>query len=222
MTVYDSSGSVVYRVNLATGYVLSAMLAPDNRSVAILNLTDIGSRITFYNLNSVEVARVFDLPDRLILDMRYLAGGALLAISTDSLFVVDRNGIAEELYEFGGRRPGSFALDGGFISLYLLDHSIGHMGRLVTLDEAGGILGEVETDREIIFLSSGDGYLAALRNDGIVFFNTELEELPASGESASAAGATRVLVLDNGFALAAGDHSAVIFRVESLELSELC
>ena len=215
VTVYSNAGSEVYRVRMATGYVLSAAVSPDNRSVAILNLADDGSRITFYNLNSENVDRVYSLPGGLILDIRYLPSGDMLAISTDSLFIVDSSNRDTQLYEFDGKRLGNFAFDGNIAALHLLEYSVGHQGKLLTLDERGRILGELDTEREIISMSLSDGYLTVLRGDGLMFFDTALEELPVSDRSTSAAGAAKVLTLRGGNALAAGDHSAVIFRVEN-------
>ena len=215
VTAYDNAGKVVYRVNLATGYVLSAVLSPDNKSLAILNLTSDGSRITFYSLNSEDVDRVFDLPGRLILDLRYRAGGDVLLIVEDALLIVDKNNDSSELYTFAGRNLGDFALDGDSIAIYLLDYNVGHSGRIVSIDGDRKILGEIETDREIIAISLCGGYLAILRNDGLAFYDTSLEELSLSEGTASAIGATRVLALGSDRVLAAGDHSAVAFTVEN-------
>ena len=211
--VYDSGGNLAYRVNMVLGYVLSAALSPDNKSLAILNLTDDGSRITFFNLNSENTSRVFELTDRLFLDIRYLSNGSVLAISTESLIIVDKNNESKLYYVFSDRRLGGFVLDDGFIALYLLDFGVGHRGRLVTLGEDGSILGEIETNREIISMSSNGELLSVLRSDGLVFYNTALEELRASMDSASVAGATKVLSLHDGYALAAGDHSAVVIQL---------
>jgi hypothetical protein len=189
-------------------------LSPDNRSLAILSLTDYGSSITFYHgLNKEEADSAFDLPGGLILDIRYLPNGDVLAISTDSLLVVDRNGEGREIYGFSGGHLGGYVLDGSFISLHLLDYGIGHRGKLVTIGGNGTLLGEIITDREIVSMSYGGGYLAAFRSDSIVFFDATLEEFPASGEHLSVAGASRVLALGDGAALAAGDNSAIVFRV---------
>ena len=211
VTVYNNAGNVVYRVNLASGYVLSASLTPDNRGLAILNLTPDGSRVSFYELNSVNVTRVFELPGKLILDMRYMSGGDALLITEDSVIVVDKNNRSSELYAFEGRSLGGFSLYGDNIALYLLDYSVGYNGCVVSINEKGNILGEIETYTEIIAVSLGAKHLALLRSDGIMLFDASLEEIPLADGSVSSVGATRVLFFDNGRVLAAGDHSAVAF-----------
>jgi len=212
-TVYNDSAGAVYRVNLASGYILSSVLSSDNKSLAVLNLTDSGSRITLYNgLNKPDPDSAFELTGGLILDMRYLSGGDLLVVSTDSLIMIDRNGTSRTLFEYFDKRLGGYALDENVVFLHLLDFGVGYSGRLVTLDKAGNTLGEIVTDRELLSMSFGGGYLAVLQNDGVMFYNANLEDFPSSGEQIATAGASQVLALGNGSALVAGDHSAVVIN----------
>ena len=213
VTAYNDTGKAVFRVNQASGYILSAVLSSDNKSLAILDLTSYGSRITFYNLNSEDPDRVFELPGKLILDLWYMTDGDVLIISEDALLTVGKNNESSELYAFSGKRLGGYALDGDSVALLLLDYNVGHSGRIVSIDEDRKILGEKETDREIIAISLGGGYLTLLYNDGLVIYDTSLKELPLAESSASAVGATGVLALGSGRVLAAGDHSAVVFSI---------
>jgi len=210
VTVYNDKGRNVYKVDLVSGYVLSAVLSPDNRSLAVLNLTDDGSRVTYYNLSNENTDRVLNIPGALLIDMRYLPGGDVLAVSTDSLILAGRNNVGRELYGFSGRRLGGYTYGSGFIALHLLDYGVGYRGRLVTLSESGALLGEIETDMEIISISAGDGFLAVLRSDKLVFYNEALEVLPPSGDFVTATGPAKVLALGGSMALVAGDHSAVV------------
>jgi len=214
VTAYDNRGRDVYRVSLASDYAISAILSPDNKRLTVLSLTDKGSRITFYDLNSETPGGVFDHPGGLILDIRYLTGGDVLAVTQESLLTVDAGGNGLGLYGFSGRRLGGYVLDSDFIILYLLDYGLGYSGRLVTLTENGEILGELASSREIISMSSAEGYLAVLRNEGLSFYDKELDELAAREGSASAAGSTCVVALRDMAALAAGDHSAAVIRFE--------
>jgi len=214
VTVYNNKGKDVYKAYLSSGYVLSAVLSPDNSSLAVLNLTDTGSKVTFYHgLNSESASETFDLPGGLIVDIWYPSDGALVAISTESLIKIDKNGVGNKLYTFPGRRLGAYTFDDDFFALYILDYGVGYSGQLITLSPDGNQLGERPTDRELLSMSSGDGYLAVLRNDALNFFSTELEEYPVSGDRAPTTGANLILSLGGGAALAAGDHSAIVFRV---------
>jgi len=215
-TVYNDKGNAVYKVNLASGYVLSAVLSPDNKSLAVLNLTDAGSRVTFYHgLNKQDPDSSFSLTGGLILEIIYFSNGDLLAISADSLFVIDRRGSSSIMYEYYDKRISAYAFDNDFIALHLLDYGIGYGGRLIILDDKRTTLSELPTEREIISMSLGGGCLAVLRNDGLMLYDMTLEKLTLSGENDSAAGASRVLALHSGAALAVGEYTAVVVRVDT-------
>jgi hypothetical protein len=217
VTVYNDSGAAVYEVSLGSGYVLSAVLSPDNRSLAVLNLTEYGSRINFYHgivVDKDEPDGLFLFPDGLIIDISYISGSELLVISTNALLLVDTDGIGKALQSYYDKRLGGYAYSDDVITIHLFDYSVGHRGNLINLLADGTILGEVRTDREIISMSSHDGSLIILRSDGLTFFNKALEESSASEESASTAGASRVLALAGGVALATSDNSAVVVRIE--------
>jgi len=210
VTVYDNRGAEAYRVSLASGYVLSAALSPDNKNLAVLNYTDGGSRVTFYNLNSENADAAFDLPGGLILEIRYLLDNEVLAVTTDSLIVIDKDGESRVFFSFSGRLLGGYSLDGDFIALHLLDYGIGYNGWLVSLSNDGTVCGVLGTDREIISMSVGIEYLAVLRGDGLIFYNSELIEIPQAGEPVYTIGASRVIALDSGAVLVTNDHSAVV------------
>ena len=212
-TVYNNKGNEVYIASLSSGYILSAELSDDNKSLAVLNLTENGSRVTIYNGLSSETADcAFDLPGGLILDIRYLQDGKLAAITTQSLIAVDKNGEGEKLYDFSGKRLGAYAYGDDFYALYMLDYSVGYRGQLVTLGADGSIKGERPTDREIVSMSSCGGYLAVLRDDGAGFYNDKLEEQTSAGQPGATTGSSLILALEGGAALVAGDHSAIVFR----------
>jgi len=213
VTVYDNRSRVVYRISLATGYALSAILSPDNKNLVVLDLTDNGSRITFYDLSREEPDGFFDYPEGLLLDIRYIQDGSIITISTDSLIRVDASGVGTKLFEFEGRRLGGYVLNDSFTALHLFDYSVGYSGRLITVDSSGRLLGGVVTDKEIISISTSRGYLTILKNDGPVFYDAELNEFMPDGELTTVAGATRILSLSDSAALVAGDHFAVVVRI---------
>jgi len=217
-TVYNDKGNVVYNVSLSSGYILSAELSPDNGSLAVLNLTGNGSRITFYHgLSSESADNAYDFPGGLIVDIWYPPDGDLVAVTTESLITVSKNGVGGELYAFHGRRLGAYAFEDDFFALHLLDYGVGYRGQLVTLAPDGKLLGVLATDRELVSVSSCGGYLAILRNDGPGLFSAELEECPISAERVPTTGASLILSLGDGAALAAGDHSAAVIRADASE-----
>jgi hypothetical protein len=74
----------------------------------------------------------------------------------------------------------------------------------------------MDTGREVISMSTGGRYLAVLWSDGVLFYDRELDEFIPYGDGAAhaGAGARRVLALDGGAALVAGDFSAVVLNTD--------
>jgi len=214
VAVHDNTGAVVFKVNLFTGFALSAHLSADNNNLAVLTLPDTGSRIMLYQgiSEDKDPDHQFDFFDRLIIDMFFLPNGDILALSTDSLILAESSGDRSILYAFPDNRLGGYTKHNDFIALHLYDFGVGFQGRLVTLDFEGMLLGELVTNREIISLSAFDKTLVVLKNDGIVFYSEDLESFFSTADNHSAAGASRVLVVREHTVLAASDNSAVLIK----------
>jgi len=211
--VFNSKGKELYKVDLASGYILTAIVSPDNKTLAILEMVEGGSRIAFYSIDSEAPGSSFDLPDTLIIDIIFIQTGDVLAVSEDSLLVVNpTGGTGDEIYTYKNRLLSGYTYDGGFIALHLLDYGIGYSGRIVTISENGKILGEIMTDKDILSVSSRGGDLAVLRSDGVFIYTGILEEFKALGPPVSAAEAMSILAIGGGVSLVAGDYSAVVYR----------
>jgi len=216
ITVYNNYGADVFKAYIGSGFVLSAALSHDNKSLAILSFTETGSRITFYDEidSNDEPEYRFDYSGGFIVEISYLPDGNVLAFSADLLFTVNSNGENNILYSYHDNRLGAYDYDKDFIALHLYDFGVGYQGRLITALTDGTILGETVIEREVISISAVDKSLVVLRNDGITFYNEELEEFEMSAGAFSAAGASRILAVRKNIALATSDNSAVILRRE--------
>lgn len=214
--VYNSSGNEVYTVTLGSGFVLSAELSHDNSNLAVLNLTPYGSRVTIYQgLNPGDPDYVFDLIDGLIIDIFYLRDGNILALSTDSVILIDNSGTGIPVFTFYGNRLGGYTFNDDFITLHIYDYGLGYTGRIITLQADGTILGEMNTNRGIISMSSDSDLLMVLQNDGLSIFTKTLESLAAPEDVTYIVGASNILALGNNTALATNDHSALVIRLDT-------
>jgi len=214
VTVYNNSGTAVFRVNLGSGYAFSSIISNDNRNLAVLNLTGEGSRVTLYQgLNQSELDSEFVFPDELILDLHFLSGGDLLAVSTNALIVLDRNGVSRELFDYSDKRLGGFIISDRDIILHLLDYGVGHSGRLVRLNDSGNVQAELEVNRELRSMSFDDGSFAVLWSDGVSLYDNNFNERLVPDEVLTA-GVSRILSLGSGIALLTGDHSILAVRAQ--------
>jgi hypothetical protein len=212
--VYNSDGNLIFGVRISSGYILSAILSPDNKSLAVLNLTEDGSRITFYHgLNSGTPDGVYEIHNKLIIEIEYLSDGNLLAVTTDGIISINPISMTGwEFFSFSGSRLGGYEISDNFIALHLLDFGIGHRGRLLIIDLFGNLFGEIITERELVSMSFLSNFLTVMLSDGLSFYDRGLTPIPLLTQSPSAVGVSRVLALDDGIALVAGDRFAIVVR----------
>jgi len=209
---YNNDGIALFEVSLGSGYAFSSLISPDNRNLAVLNLSGVGSRITLYQgMNRSDYDHEFILPGELIVHMHFLSNGDLLAVTQHSIIAIGRNGVSREFFEFSDRRLGRFIMDDNVVILHLLDYGVGHSGSLLRLDERGNVRSEISIQREILSMSHRDGFLAVLYNDGVAFYNNSFNEISVSDDH-SLAGISRIIALENGLALGTGEHATVAVR----------
>ena len=214
--VYNNNGNEVYTVILGSGFALSAMLSNDNNSLAILNITSHGSRVAIYrglDEPKAEPDYAFDFIDGLIIDIFYLQNGNILALSMNSLILIDRDGFGNEVYTFHGTRLGGYTFNENFVALHLYDYGLGYSGRLVTLRTDGTLLEETNINREIVSMCSNNNLLTTLQNDGLSFYTNALEPFILPRDVAVVTGANNILLLDENTALATNDHFAIVIRL---------
>jgi len=216
VSVYNSSGSRVYMVNVGTGFVLSAKLSDDNKNLAILSLTERGSQITFYNgidSHKDEPDDIYHFYNIIALDIELLSNTKILTVTTHSVQIVDfSTSAATSISDFADKRLAGYTLGEKYIVIHLYDYAIGYSGRTISVDFDGNHLGERESYYELISMASYRSTIVILQSDGFAFYDESLIRTPASDDSFAAATAGRVLVLGDGLALAANDHFAVVIR----------
>ncbi|MDR3278302.1 MAG: DUF5711 family protein [Oscillospiraceae bacterium] len=209
VTVYSAGEfEAIYKWYAADGYVLSASLADDNKRLAVLTVHESGSRLVLLDLNSTELKAEAVLDGELGLELRYL-GEKLALVARDGVWIVDKNGGAERIFDFAGRYLRGYSLTGdGFIAVYLHDYAVGSLGAAETFSLNGDALGRLETDRELSGMSArGDG-LALLWEDGAALYDKALELKTPAGEADSTV--TAVILRRDGRYIAIEPRGAYI------------
>ena len=97
VTVYNAKGGEEYYWHSAGGYTLSAEVSSNNRELAVLTLTDEGSRIVFFELDNTEEKSSLTFPETLVTEISYIKSDSVLAVSEDMLSVVYNDGTSETL-----------------------------------------------------------------------------------------------------------------------------
>ncbi|MDR3278495.1 MAG: DUF5711 family protein [Oscillospiraceae bacterium] len=209
VTVYSAEDfEEVYKWYAADGYVLSASLADDNKRLAVLTVRESGSRLVLLDLDSTELKAEAVLDGELGLELRYL-GEKLALVARGGVWIVDKNGAGERIFDFAGRYLRGYSLTGdGFLAVYLHDYAVGSRGAVETFGFGGEALGRLETDRELLGMSArGDG-LALLWEDGAALYGKTLEPRETAGETNPAV--TAVIMRRDGRYIAIEPRGAYI------------
>ena len=186
-SVYNKEGEKVFYFDSSTGYLISAELTKNSKSVYIMTLTPEGSRILFYNLSSDEEQWSRSLPNEVVFEMKLTQKNGVLAISDKAVTALSHAGEQEKILDFEGRYVGGYSVGNNrTIAVMLLDYAVGTKGRLVTLADDGKILGTIDVDRRLKDILSAGRYIYVLWAGGFEIYDTKLTEVLQEGESASA------------------------------------
>ncbi|NLT14670.1 MAG: hypothetical protein GXY05_10045 [Clostridiales bacterium] len=211
VTVYNGNLDISFYWNSARGHILSAALASDNKSLAVLTLTDEGSRIVFLSLDSTDEKGSCTIPGELVLEIKYLSDDRILALCRDALRIVKTDGSAEIISDYSKKHLTGYSLDGdGFILLALNDYMVGDQGFVMTVDLKGKTLGSVETDKKILSMSARGDSLAILYSDRHVIYDRHLLEYVRFDDTA---GAEKTMMRPDGKALLITSHSATVCSI---------
>lgn len=114
--------------------------------------------------------------------------GKLAVVADSSLTFADGGG--ECSYSYGGAYLREYDLGGaGFAALLLNRYRSGSVGRLVTVDTEGEVLGTLDIREEVLSVSASGRYLAVLYTDHLAVYNQDLQPyaaLQGTGDARSA------------------------------------
>jgi len=173
VVVLDSQGNVRWRMRVGSGHVIGAVLANDNRTVAILTMTEQGSRIFWHSIGveGTDVA-VYDYlhEGEIFFDIWTTSNsGNVGIISSNMVLYLTSRGVVESEYHFRDRYLRAFDIADGCVALYLSTSQIGPGGELVILDP-GGREQVIEVSGNLVDLSLQSRYLAALFADELLIY----------------------------------------------------
>lgn len=172
--VFDSDCRELYRWYAGTGWPIKAEVSPDNRRLAVLCVTDEGSAIVFFRLDSVDEQARLTCPGKLLFDLRFMGNDRVCAIGEDMACFAGTDGEEISRYDFAGQYLTAYDFGSGFAALLISPYRTGE-GTLVTLDADGKTLGSIEPEGEIIALSAAERRLLAVTAGGLSLYSQALE-----------------------------------------------
>ena len=209
VTVYDETGAPAYKWYSGEGYVLLAAVSPDNKRMAALTLTDMGSRILSFHLDSEAKNVFYERSGKTLMDMKYTTDGTLLVLAEDALIGLDKDGTERYQITFSDRYLNNYSMNSNeFTAVVLNDYQVGNQGQLLSVDGDGYELGTLTFSRDVLCISAAGGYLAVLYSDGLTIYRDDMSEYAVYDDIGSAG---RVLMRSNGTAIVISSYSAMVY-----------
>ena len=177
VTVYDPRLEPVYEWYSSSAWVISGVVSPDNRELAVLSYTASGSEVRFFALTSTEQQAAFSVSDTVLLDVHWMSQTQLCAYSTEQAVFFTSKGVWSNTYSFNGQYLIDCTFDGeGFAVFALSPYRAGSTANLVSLDPGGRALGTAEVLSEIVSLTASGTNVLVLCPDGVLLLSSSLAE----------------------------------------------
>ncbi|MBR2717620.1 MAG: hypothetical protein IKD79_07805, partial [Oscillospiraceae bacterium] len=100
VTVYSPTLEPVYEWYSSSAWVLSAVVSPDGKTMAVLCYTASGSEVRFFNLTRTDELAAFSVSNTVLLDVAWFTDTQLCAYSTDQAFFFSSRGQWTNTYSF--------------------------------------------------------------------------------------------------------------------------
>lgn len=174
VSVYNSECELQYEWWSGGGYVLRAVLSPDNRTLAVLSVEKDCGKLRFFPLDRTEARAELSFPETLYYDLYYM-GDTVCAVGEDGLLFLNDSG--ESCGEF--RTEGEFLLDysfgsQSFVVVFVSGYRSGAGGTLISLDNRGRVLGRASLDRDISSLCACGKQLLVMTGGGLYLYDQAL------------------------------------------------
>lgn len=178
VTVYNAHHEPVITLNFSSAFVTDAILSPDNRTVAVVTISQTDgafqSTVHFYSTNATESFADVPLDGFTVLDLDFDANGLWL-LGESSLITLSPKGEDLAEYSFDPAYLKGYSLDGdGFAVLLLGKYRAGSARNVVTVDHDALEIARQELNAQVLSLSASGRYLAMLTGQELTVYTKDL------------------------------------------------
>ena len=209
VTVYNEKGDAKFEWFSGESRVLSAVLSPDSEMIAVLGVTEAGSRISFFSMDSEEEKGRYYFHGAVFFDLCFDNDREVTAVSSEKTVTLHTDGTEKSSFSFDGKalKCYRFGEDGTHV-FALSDYQTGGECKLVTVKD-----GEGKTVAENI----PETFRVAIRKNRIaVMTGSDVRVYTASGKEKavydSVSGASDIVFRADGAVIAAKTFSAEILK----------
>lgn len=175
--VYDRTLEPAFEFQSSQRFVLDGYVLGDTLAAVTLGQEDgvFVSSVVLYEMPEEEPEAAYSISGGLV---AAIGGreGRLVTVSDTVLTFASAKGEITGSYSYSGSYLREYDLGGtGFVTLLLNRYRSGSVGRLVTVDKSGEVLGSLDIREEVLNISASGRYLAVLYSDHLVVYNQDLQ-----------------------------------------------
>jgi len=176
--VYNADRELQYEWWSGSGYVLRAIVSPDNRLLVALCVDGEGSKLHFFALSDEEELAVTEFPRELAFDLCFRDNSTLCCLSESALHFVRTDGTEKGLFDLGSEYLMDYDFGSAdFVTVFVSAYRTGTGGRLMTVSNGGELLGETELSRNVTSLSAQGKQLLVMTGSDIGLYGQDLVQL---------------------------------------------
>lgn len=209
VTVLNPAHEPIYRWYSSENYVLSAHVSPDGRKLAVLCLTTGGSEVKFFSLASDTQLAAFSVSDTILLDICWLSGEKLGAVSADRAVFFTSGGEWAGAYDFAGRYLTAYDAGSSFLCFALSPYRSGSGATVVTVDPSGKELSSTEYAGEILSIDAAGNEFLVLDTACATLYGTNGAK---RGTLSDVGGFKQALIRNKGEALLVAAGFAEVYK----------
>lgn len=222
VAVYNTKGKEVFKFQSSEYYIVSAALAPNSNSLAVLAFKQNGvaleSHLLLYSTSDGSLTADAILPDTLGLDVCFLTNNSIAALCDSGLYLINRKGEVDHVVSVAANDLLAFSLQDGAAAIATRSYSSGARSELYSIRANGKLVGPFLLDDEPAVISISEAGVAALSSSGVSVYDKNFAPLWFNNE---AVGARRILLDDNGTLFALYTKSARLFTAHSEQSEDI-
>ncbi|MCD8052213.1 MAG: DUF5711 family protein [Clostridiales bacterium] len=211
VTVYGSDYQPRIAINESTNFITDAVLSPDSRSVAVIEIyqddSALGSDLVIYQVSDASVTSTTQLGEQLVLDLCWQDGRIWLEREY-GVSVANSSGSILDTWADTSKYLERYSLDGDGYAVELMSkYKSGSMGELWVIDSSGQQKVSRSVSEEVLSVSAAGRYIAVLTTSSLVVYNSDLQEYASTVNTT----ARRVIMRSDGSAMMIGTDEAWLF-----------
>lgn len=171
VSVYDETGKLRYEWFSGEAYVLKAQISPDSKTLAVLGITEAGSRAVFLDLATGEEKGRYDAAAETMIDIAFEDSETLAAVSTTKFTTLDTKGNVQSTLGFGGKYLREYCLGESDVHVVILSEYQAGDGCEAVVIDGGKEKSTVEGLPAVNEMSVSSGRFAVLTDSAVKVFS---------------------------------------------------